>query len=81
MRPDGSWVKVADYDALDARLDEAMQALAMLCEHHYTYVGADADTANDHGLYAKVKTARATLNSLRAPALDASSDKEDASHG
>lgn len=49
--------------ALDQR-DEALQALKMLCDHHYTYAGADADTANDHGLYAKVKTARAALAAL-----------------
>jgi hypothetical protein len=50
--------------ALADQRDEALQALKMLCDHHYTYAGADADTANDHGLYAKVKTAREALRAV-----------------
>lgn len=50
--------------ALADQRDEALQALKLLCDHHYTYAGADADTANDHGLYAKVKTARAALKEI-----------------
>lgn len=51
-------------------LDEAIQALHMLCDHHYTYIWADADTANDHGLYAKVKTARFALESIETRVTD-----------
>lgn len=50
--------------ALADQRDEALQALKMLCEHHYTYAGADADTANDHGLYAKVRTARKAFQDI-----------------
>lgn len=50
--------------ALANQRDEALQALKMLCDHEYTYAGADADVSNDQGLYAKVKTARRALNAL-----------------
>lgn len=55
---------VAGVSALADQRDEALQALKLLCEHHYTYAGADADTANDHGLYAKVRTARKVFQGI-----------------
>ncbi len=45
----------------NARVAELEAALGEICEHDHCYVGTDADTANDAGLYCKMRRARDAL--------------------